>query len=265
MAQAATALAGSVTNVPEVRQHTLAQSIALHLLPGVPVVIAYGVAARFITELGLPHMIALLIAIAAVEVPVTWGMMAWLETREAGGLHWGRLFPWTVRVRLRDYALIGVPLILFSFVMMGAVTPQIRNLVLPAVFAWVPDWFVMDFSPEMFRQLPRPALILMWSWGLVTASLVGGLTQELYFRGYLLPRMANLGAAGPALNALLFAVFHMIAPWDWLGFFLMILPWSYVVYWKRSVQLGIFIHLGMLLLQSLSMSLIVFGVVRLPG
>lgn len=252
-------------SVPEVRQHSILESVVLHLLPGIPAVFAYGVAAAQLHQMDLPHIFALLIAIAAVEVPVTWGLMAYLETRETGAVHWKRLFPWRERLRLREYVLLGVPLIFYSFLMVGAVSPLFQNVLVPTVFSWVPEWFVMQFRPDMFSRLPHAALVLMWSWGLVTMTLVGGFTQELYFRGYLLPRMAGMGAAGPVLNALLFAVFHMAAPWSWPVFFVMVLPWSYLVYRKRSVQLGLFIHVGMLLLQSLMMSLLVFGVVRLPA
>ena len=41
----------------------------------------------------------------------------------------------------------------------------------------------------------------------------------------------------------------------------MVLPWSYLVWWRRSVKFGFFIHVGMLALQWLGMTMMVFGLV----
>ena len=45
----------------------------------------------------------------------------------------------------------------------------------------------------------------------------------------------------------------------------MVLPWAYLVWWKRSVKIGLFVHVGMLALQWLGMTMILFGVVPVPA
>lgn len=69
----------------------------------------------------------------------------------------------------------------------------------------------------------------------------------------------------PSPNAVAFGVFHLIAPWNWPTFGLMVLPWAYLVWWRRSVRIGLFIHVGMLVLQMTVMGLVVFGVVQPPA
>ena len=39
--------------------------------------------------------------------------------------------------------------------------------------------------------------------------------EELYFRGYLLPRISRYGAWAPLLGGLFFALYH---GWQWYGF-----------------------------------------------
>jgi hypothetical protein len=74
-----------------------------------------------------------------------------------------------------------------------------------------------------------------------------------------------MGNWAPAYNALLFSVFHLIAPWNWAGFFLMTLPWAYLVWWRRSIRIGLFVHIGMLTIQWIGLTLMVFGMVPKPS
>ena len=99
--------------------------------------------------------------------------------------------------------------------MIVAVGPKISGVLLDSAFTWVPDWFVMRPDPSMFAELSRGMLLALWGLMLVAMVLVGGFTQELYARGFLLPRTEHLGKWAPAYNALMFAIFHLIAPWDW--------------------------------------------------
>jgi hypothetical protein len=233
------------------------------LAPGVPSVVAYTVFARILTANGLPNLMGLMLASVTVEAPFLWWLMLRLERNAGRPVTWKTLFPWHATLRWTTYVAWGVPLILFGFVMMGAVSPAVQERLLDSVFAWVPRWFAMRPDPEAMLASSRGVLLTMWGLMLLMV-VVGGVTQEGYFRGYLLPRMAWLGRGAPVLNAALFAVFHMAAPWGWLVFFVGTLPWSVLVFWKRSIQLGLFMHVGMLLLQWLMFTLLVFGVAQLP-
>jgi membrane protease YdiL (CAAX protease family) len=37
--------------------------------------------------------------------------------------------------------------------------------------------------------------------------------EEMYFRGYLLPRISRLGAWAPLVNTVLFSLYHLFTPW----------------------------------------------------
>jgi uncharacterized protein len=66
--------------------------------------------------------------------------------------------------------------------------------------------------------------------------------EEVYFRGFLLPRMRYLGGMAPAANALLFALQHFWQPYNWVLIFLLNLPLTYVVWWKRNIYIGMLLH-----------------------
>ena len=261
MNQAAEA-AAMPSSVPRLCSRSL---IAIHLLPGVPTALAYGVLSALMVPRGLPNMLALMLAILFVEVPVMWTIIVRQVRRETGGRFTLRdAFPWRTSVPIWLYLVIGLPVIILSFVVIGALGPVMERIIQEGIFAWVPAWFVMRPAPNMFTTLSQSTLITLWAFGLIGMTIAGGLTQELYFRGFLLPRIAHLGGAAPVVNAALFAIFHLIAPWGWPTFFLASLPWAFLVYWRRSVKIGLFCHVGMLFIQWLMMPLLVWGIVSLP-
>ncbi len=238
--------------------------VLLHLLPGVAVLAGYSLFAALLARAGLPNMMGLMLAVLVVEAPLLIWLMRRASMQTLGRVDWAWIIPWNERLRLRTYLLWGIPLVLFSVAVIGGLTPAIGEPIMSGLFGWLPDWFVMRQDPEMFTSLSKEALLVLWAGSLVAFTLVGGVVQEVYFRGYLLPRLDRLGPLGPVLNAGLFAVYHLASPWSWPGFFIMVLPWALLVRHRRSVRIGIFIHVGMLLLQVLAMGLMLTGAVRLP-
>jgi hypothetical protein len=254
----------AVTASRPAEPRTLGRITWLHLAPGIASLLGYVVLARVVTANGLPNLMGLMLAALLVEAPVLWWLMARLVRREGGAVRWRDLFPWDERVSLGWYVTAGLAGLLWGMAMIGVVAPAIGAAVVEPFFGWLPEWFVMTMDPDAIFAQPRGVLVSLWALSIAMA-LVAGSSQELYFRGFLLPRMADLGWAAPFLNAALFAVFHMIAPWNWIPFFLGTLPWSLLMWWKKSIRLTLFVHVGMLLFQSLMMGLVVFGLIAMPG
>ena len=73
--------------------------------------------------------------------------------------------------------------------------------------------------------------------------LIAPILEELYFRGYLLPRMARIGIWGPVIHSVLFALYHVWSPWLAIGRALSVLPMVVVVQWKRNIYLGMAAHI----------------------
>jgi membrane protease YdiL (CAAX protease family) len=61
--------------------------------------------------------------------------------------------------------------------------------------------------------------------GDVVNAVAGPVVEEVYFRGYLLPRISRFGAWAPLINTVLFSVYHFFTPWQNVGRILGLLPW----------------------------------------
>lgn len=247
-----------------VRPETAGRLAVLHLAPGIAAFAAYAAFARVTAVNSWPSILALAFASVLVEAPTAWLLMVARERAGGKSVSVSSLFPWNRPVRWSTYAFIGGPIMLFSLMTMAALNPVMESSLIHTVFSWVPDWFVLRGDPAALLVQSEGVRLILWVMALLMA-VVGGGTQELYFRGYLLPRMEFLGARAPWLNAAGFAVFHLIAPWSWGVFFLVALPWSLLAWWKRSVRLVLFVHLGMLMLQWAILTVIVFGFVSIPA
>lgn len=242
-----------------------AAAAGLQLLPGLANLIAFVPLAYWFHRINLPPFLALAVAILIAEVPTSWYIIVRCTRRETGsGFRLTAAFPWRADIAWWFYAAVGVPLIIFGVAMTVIVAPAIAAEIRDAVAPDVPSWFLLEPDPEIFASLPRTLLITMWLATLLVFAGIGGFTQELYSRGFLLPRTQHWGAWAPAFNALLFGVFHLQAPWSWPGFAILALPWAYLVWRTRSIKIGLVGHIGMLLVQSLMMSLLVFGIVSPP-
>jgi membrane protease YdiL (CAAX protease family) len=68
------------------------------------------------------------------------------------------------------------------------------------------------------------------------------MTEELYFRGYLLPRIDRYGRWAPVLNTLLFSVYHVWTPWRWPQIAIGFLPLALAAWRTRSIYVSMTAH-----------------------
>ncbi len=76
----------------------------------------------------------------------------------------------------------------------------------------------------------------------VVNAVVGPVVEEVYFRGYLLPRLSRFGAWAPLINTVLFSLYHFFTPWQNVGRILGLLPMVYAAWWKRSIYVSMGAH-----------------------
>ena len=244
------------------QQFTPLKAAGLQLVPGFANLIFFTIFALWFDSIGLPPLMALAAAVLFAEVPVSWWIMRKVTRMETGGdFDLAVTFPWRTSIPWWQYLVIGLPLIVFGMIVIGAMTPAISAAIRSALDLNIPAWFLLEPDPAMFSSMSHEVLIAMWFSSLLVFAGIGGISQELYALGFLLPRTQTLGRLAPLFNAVVFGIFHLAAPWSWPGFALLAIPWAYLTWWKRSVKFGLVGHVGMLLLQTLLMGTIVFGLV----
>jgi membrane protease YdiL (CAAX protease family) len=231
-------------------RHSLPLSVALHLVPGALIVAAYWFLAEpFVTAIGYPIFLAWAIALVVVLAPILAGML-WLGHRRNGRTSLRGVVAYLDKPipRGRITAIIA-GLIVWMTVVSLALTP-LDNVVYDKFFTWVP---FEGAGGSATTYLDGYAHSLLVTTMLICLPLTGfalPLIEELYFRGFLLPRIAHLRRGAPVLNTVLFSVYHFWAPWTVLSKVIFMLPAVWLVWRKHDIRVSIGMHAGTALLMA---------------
>jgi membrane protease YdiL (CAAX protease family) len=209
-----------------VQQHSVGQSIVLHLLPGVLILAFFVIAAPLLDNLGAPSFLALLLAIAFVLIPFELGYLLYQGKQSDGELSLRGIVLYRQPMPWWQYIVLAIPLFLWSGLVMMVVSPVFDSFFIDNLFSWLHDWFfVADFEGRL-KDYTRSILFLTAALNLLLNGLAAPIVEELYFRGYLLPRMVRLGRWAPLVNSLLFSLYHFFTPWQNLGRLLASYPFT---------------------------------------
>jgi CAAX protease family protein len=76
----------------------------------------------------------------------------------------------------------------------------------------------------------------------VASSLAAPVAEEIYFCGYLLPRLSRFGLGAVLANNFLFALFHTWTPWLVPARTIGLIPLIFVAQKKRNIYIGMIAH-----------------------
>ena len=192
-------------------QHPVGKSVLLHLLPGVAILVFVVLAVPLVERLGFPSAVAGSLSILFVLAPLEIGYLLHHGRRRNGRLSLAGVVRYREPMPLWQYAIFAPVLVLWYFVASSWWRPVESNLA--GFFSWLPAW-VPNVLPSYDPATHYPAAVLttMIFLQVVSSGLVAPVVEELYFRGYLLPRIDRLGIWAPLIGALLFASQHVWTP-----------------------------------------------------
>jgi len=110
------------------------------------------------------------------------------------------------------------------------------------VFSGLPQWIFLE-EQSQYQAYAKGALVTVFTFQLILTGLVLPWTEELYFRGYLLPRLTRYGKWTPLISGLLFGLYHSWQAFGFVGVFLLGIVLGYVVWWQRDIRLSIGLHI----------------------
>jgi hypothetical protein len=234
----------------EMKQHGILASILYHLLPGVVNLIAILVFSHpfFATalgiEAGLSPVVGYLLGILFSLLPVQLGILLLAARQETGKLSLRNVVKFTQVSRVTDYLLLVPAFIVYFIVLFVVIAPMIQPYIVRTFF----DWWPAQYNFQSLLQDPSAlagydGIEFVFSGYILLSCISGPLVEELYFRGYLLPRMEGYaGKWAPLLNTVLFSVYHFFSPWENLIRIVASYPLVHTVWKKRDIRFGILVH-----------------------
>ncbi|HET7419179.1 MAG TPA: CPBP family intramembrane glutamic endopeptidase [Candidatus Dormibacteraeota bacterium] len=222
------------------RQLPALQLVALGLAPGAAGAVVYVALAAAVTAAGYPPIAALLIAIVIAIVPIEVGAL--VVARRVSRPRAEPLIPYRRKTPWRTVAWL-VPLLLLAAVAGSVALTPVDGVLQTYVFGGLPGWFKNPLDVNAVGAYSRSAWITTLAVYMVLNGVAGPIVEELYFRGWLLPRMERYGRWAPLFNACLFSLYHFWMPWGFLSRVAAVAPYIYAVRWRRNIYIGIAVHI----------------------
>ncbi len=225
--------------VDKIEHHSIGKSLILHLLPGLSGGILYYATAQPIRNFGYPTIGALILAGILVLIPFEFGFLLYQAKKNNGKISLDEIVLYRQRIQIRQY-FIWVPVI---FVLSGLIMTFMKPVsdYLATLFTWIPEGMYLDMG--LNGGYSKEVLIITYLFTFIFVVFIGPIVEELYFRGYLLPRMPPaLKGWAPILHSGLFALYHTWTPWMFIARTVGVLPLIYVVQRKRNIYLGVIAH-----------------------
>lgn len=221
-------------------RHSFWFSVGLHLLPGLLTGAVYFLLAKPLAGMGLPSILSLIIAGILVIVPFELGVIAWAAKQHPDGprpfkemIGYRQQIPWWRYIVMVVVVFVATGLI---FTLFKPATEYLQTL-----FAWIPPAMIIDMG--MTGTFARSTLVWVTALNFALVAILFPIVEELYFRGFLLPRMPeNLNGWAPLAHSFLFAAYHIWTPWMLLTRTVGLLPLIYGVRRGGNLYVGMIVH-----------------------
>ena len=208
-------------------QLTLWRTTALSLIPGVIVMAVLVTAVVSIPQDVVDHRRWIRFSITVAVIGVLVAILFLQGRRRNGRLSLAGVIGYTEHTPAWQYVIFTLAAVAWGY------------FLLPAVV----------LGPDQVRLTSRDQVVFVampFAFSIFVAALnvILPIVEELYFRGFLLPRMERWGFWAPVLNMVLFSVYHLWAP-SLTDQFLRVagfLPVVLLVWWKRDIRIAIFVH-----------------------
>src|SRR5262245_1445396 len=224
----------------EIRAHSAWRTLTSHLLPGALISAFYFLAGPLVLRAGYPSILALLLAIILILIPFELGYLLYQGKRTSGRFSLHSVVLYREPLPVWNY-LLFVPVLLAWMLAVFVLLAPFDSYLAQTLFWWLPDWSLPATSLATISQY-RQGVVVVTLLAALALSIAAPLVEELYFRGYLLPRIPASRGWAPLINVLLFSLYHFFAPWQNISRIIAILPFVYVVSWKRNIYIGMITH-----------------------
>ena len=218
----------------QIKKHSTAQSVILHLLPGVLVGCFYFLALKPVAKLGYPSIFAQFLAFAFILVPFELGFLLLQGKKKTGRftlqglisfrnpIPWWQYFVWVSMI----FVIVAALMTLFK---------PVDSFLQKNLFFWMPD-----VDNGLDGNYSKTILLVTYAVFLIINVFLAPIVEELYFRGYLLPRMK--GKYAILFHSFLFAAIHIFSPWMIIARTIGFLPIIFGTT-KKNIYIGMIVHM----------------------
>ena len=233
-----------------IKQHSALKSVLLHLIPGIPILLGififalpvFATSLGFATELG--PLVGFLLSALFILIPIQIIILLYEGQKLNNKISLKGVIGYTEKSSMKEYVILIPILLVFNIIMFVIIAPPVNDFMVETLFWWYPQEFnfqnlMVDPTLLAGYQGVLFGLILY----IIVAAILASIVEELYFRGYLLPRMEGYAKKwAPLISTVLFSLYHFFSPWENPIRIIGLFPLMYVVWKKKNIRFGIIVH-----------------------
>lgn len=192
----------------------------------------------------IPHILLFCILGTVILLPIELGIILYASKKEYGtyslkSASAGQEKIAICKVLVIAFIFFGIAGLLSAFIapIENQIFAEMRCCILnklPTGFDWTNYEYLKSFS--------KPILILTCAYYGVFNVLLGPITEELFFRGYLTSHYEKQSWFTPILMAILFSLYHFWLPFNNVFRILAFAPVAYMAYRKKNFYISILFH-----------------------
>ena len=194
-------------------QQSLLNSIVLHVLPGVLVTLGFILFKPLLDSSGYPPLLAFLLAILFLDLPVMWGVMLYEGWKQNGRISLDQVVFYREKVSWKTFIVVFIAAFAVAYALIILSNP-ISGILAGSVFSGLPEWMFLD-EQSQYQAYAKNALVTIFTFQLILTGFVLPWTEELYFRGYLLPRIPRYGKWTPIISTHTSTTRRTHKLWNW--------------------------------------------------
>lgn len=200
----------SKVSIKPKEMHSLFVSILYHLLPGIPILLFYMLIAPILLEKGLPAAFSLCIAIPLTLIPTQLLILFIHGYRKNHKITLKGVLFYQENTLIKNYFIYGIIIVLWSGLIFGLFQKPIALYFKENIVSFLPQWMLLNEFDGSHTVLLTTVILIM-----IFGNILGPIVEELYFRGFLLPRIKGRDSEKIFFNSILFAL-SLLVP---LGFY----------------------------------------------
>jgi membrane protease YdiL (CAAX protease family) len=232
------------TSTPEKQgypQYSLLRVFGLSVIPGILVALVFAVLTPVVSSFDYPPILAFLLAVLLIGLPFELGTMLYLGKKENNRYSLQGIVLYRESIPAWQYLVIIPIAFVVTFAALSLLLP-VESSFAGRLFAFLPDWVFMDDAGQ-YASYNQTSLMVIFILAVFVRGIAIPIVEELYFRGFLLPRISRFKVWAPVIGGLFFAVYHIWQPMAFLTVFVTGIILGAIVQWKRNVYLSIALHM----------------------
>lgn len=233
---------------------SLFRIIVLGLFPGLMTILVAIVFANPFLGLNLPLLLVGIIAMAGLgNVPTELCILKIIACKENRKIK--DIILYKNKTSMKKYILSIVITFIFAGTVFVLFEPYENKLWdYFKIFDFIPDWFRSDkINMQEYNNMKIIVVLYYFLNGFIAPFV-----EEIYFRGYLLPRMGSFGKFAPLLNVIIFSLYHLFSPWQIITRIIALTPMAYSVWMNKDVKIGIMAHCLLNIVGNIGMIMFLF-------